>query len=622
MIEIAYLVLFLGASFSIGRRFLGLLKLDTDLLEETVFGMAIGFLFVSLLTLLLGILGFIYNTLFIGIFIIGVMLFIIDLPYLYGKIQHLKRKFSPDTAGIGRSRVNIFLILLLVFLALINIIPSLAPPWGFDETAYHLAVPKIYLANHSITYLPSVFASNFPFLAGMIYLFAMSIKNAILARLVSYSFGIILALAIISFCKRYFSKRIGLFSALIFLTMPISIEIMTRAGTDMLVGLFCFLAAYSFIRWYHELHIGWIVLSGIMVGAAFSTKQTGIIIIFPLVIFLLYRTYRFGLNNMIMHLILFCGLPFLIFVPWMLKSFVFTGNPFFPFLYSIFGGQYLNSQVAESIKHMTHVGFGIGLRPFLLLPWNLTMHPSAFSSIMGIGPIFLAMIPLLLFTYDKNKNLNILLIISFISLTLWFFLNIQSTRYSLFIYSFLSIVSGFVIDKIIRHKSKIFTLFILSMLITYLGFSLALWAGLNLKTVPSVFGLESEEQFFSKLKDYNLYEASMFINSHTAQDAKIMIVKDSRGFYLDRGYIPFDIKYSAYVDYASFTHDAELLNRVTELGITHMMFNDNLYKERYKSFDYSFDFYNDDIAGMFFNITLKHATKLYSKNNIEVFELK
>lgn len=332
MIEIVYLSLFMTASFSFGRKFLKLLKCEMGLLEEIVFGLVLGFIAISLITFFCGIFGLIYRIIFIIIFLLLLVLSVFDLYYIYNKTRENKFHFD---FGFN---LDTILILLLAFLIIINFVPSMAPPWGFDETSYHL-VPKIYIKNHAITYLPSIFGSNLPFFTEMIYLFALIIKNAIFARVVAYLFAIILVLGMVSFSKRVFNTRVGLVGAIIMLTTPAMMEVMVKAGTDVLVVLFCFFAFYSSLVWYNELKISWLVLSGIMIGAAFSTKYISILMYIPLLLLLLFRLYTLKRRVYVKlyNALIFCIIPLLIFLPWMIKSYVYTGNPVFPFYIIYFG---------------------------------------------------------------------------------------------------------------------------------------------------------------------------------------------------------------------------------------------------------------------------------------------
>ena len=76
----------------------------------------------------------------------------------------------------------------------------------------------------------------------MLFLIGLIIKNGILAKLFAYSFGIILALSLYAFCRRFLTKTAGLFAAMILYTLPIVVEYTVQAYVDIGTALFTLLA--------------------------------------------------------------------------------------------------------------------------------------------------------------------------------------------------------------------------------------------------------------------------------------------------------------------------------------------------------------------------------------------
>ena len=95
------------------------------------------------------------------------------------------------------------------------------------------------------------------------------------------------------------------------------------------------------------------------------------------------------------HLAIFALIAALVAAPWYLKSWFFTGNPVYPFLYNLFGGQFWDSFRAD---WYAAGGTGIGLRPstWLALPWLLTLGIRDANYWDGrTGPLFLLFLPLI-----------------------------------------------------------------------------------------------------------------------------------------------------------------------------------------------------------------------------------
>lgn len=614
VIEIIYFLFVLLASFSVGKRVLKPFKLDMGFFEELVFGVSMGYVVFLYFTFFLGILGLLYSWLFKVVFVLLVVVSLFDLRYLKKKV---KNPFS--NAGFLAK----FLIACLLVFFLLNFIVSLSPPHGSDVLSYQLAVPKIYIRAHSILYLPSIFMANQPPGIQMIYLFGLILNGAILANLIAYSIPVMLSLAIITFSKRFFKLEVGLLGALIFYSMPHLMLSATKPYSDTPLALFCFLAFYAFIIWFKKMDIKWLIISGIMMGVAFSIKYFSIIAFASIFLFLLVRLFalpkeRKSFWSKIYTLIVFCFMAFLMFSPFLVKSYVYTGNPIYPLLPTIFDGRYYDVQHFELFKQSlaTH-GFGINVKSYILLPWNVTMHGQMFADFMGIGAVFLAFIPLLFFTYRKNYVLNLLLGISILIITAWFLMGAQEVRYVRFLLPLLSVLASFVVVQLFSFRSKLVNLVVVGLLLSNLAFNMALWAGVNKQEIPVIFGLESEEQFYDGLKDWQLYDASKFINGNTPENSKILLYRDNRGYFIDREYVHADF-HLGYVDFLKFKNEDDFLFRLRELGITHILVNTNALGGPEDEHTIIFGRFDN----IFRSFVDKYAERIYSRKGIEVYGLK
>jgi len=159
-----------------------------------------------------------------------------------------------------------------------------------------------------------------------------------------------------------------------------------------------FLSFYAFIIWSSHSHGNrWLLLSAVMAGFAAGTKMTGIFSIAAIGFLILYSELilaKSRLKNIVVSLGLFSVVSVITAFPFYLKNIIFTGNPFFPLLTNIFGGKFFNPAVLDV---WISSGTGISIASLLLVPWNLTMHSLKFEEVLGVGPLFLAFIPLLFF---------------------------------------------------------------------------------------------------------------------------------------------------------------------------------------------------------------------------------
>jgi len=81
-------------------------------------------------------------------------------------------------------------------------------------------------------------------------------------------------------------------------------------------------------------------------------------------------------------------------LPWYLRAWYGSGNPFFPELYGLFGGGPSTrwDAVAESglSAFKAHFGMGRSIGSLLRLPWNATVHSALFGG--SLGPLLLILI--------------------------------------------------------------------------------------------------------------------------------------------------------------------------------------------------------------------------------------
>jgi hypothetical protein len=95
-------------------------------------------------------------------------------------------------------------------------------------------------------------------------------------------------------------------------------------------------------------------------------------------------------------MILFSAVTWLVASPWYIKNWVFTGNPVYPFLSGVFGGQFWDSFRAAGYAA---AGTGLGWQPgkLLALPWLLTLGVYDVNYWDGrTGPLWLLFLPLIL----------------------------------------------------------------------------------------------------------------------------------------------------------------------------------------------------------------------------------
>ncbi|MBI2664075.1 glycosyltransferase family 39 protein [Candidatus Woesearchaeota archaeon] len=565
MIELLYLALYVLAAYGTGSFALQAVKIRfRNAGEEAVFSQAAGLVMFALATFALGLMGLLYDALFRILAILLVAAFFRRIKaYLLWLLQSIHWKFRFD---------NLLTAVIAAFI-LLNIIAALAPVHSSDAIAHHVALPKIYAEQHRITSIPDIIPSNYPMAVNMLFLDGYLLAGGILSELIAAYIGILSALAIYYFCARYFSRRTGIIAAAIFYTLPIFSLYNVRGFVDIGTGLFAFLAIYAFFMWNETKERQIVLLSAVFAGFAASTKTSAVVV--PAVAGGLFACSYLRRKRISMDLALFGAVALAIMLPWIIRAYASTGNPVYPLLYSVFGGTHLNPVLAQFwIDTLSTAGFGKSAPDFLALPWNVTMHSSAFKESTGIGPAFLAYIPVLLLMKGVDRKIFVVLLTAAAFIITWF-LTAQLLRYIFVVFALLAIVSGYALSGMLKEKwlKAAGIVSFAAILLIHAG----MWAGTNSDEVGAAIGLQSEDEFLRQ--KVSNYEILKFANENL-DNAKICLYGDIRGYYSKHEYVGCHPAWQGYVDFSSINNSGQLLGRFEEIGITHLLVDNTVYAHK------------------------------------------
>ena len=408
------LLLSISIAFTAGGAVISRLWLgsNTDRVEKGLFSVGVGLGILSYLTFLFGALQLYYPWIFrLGILAISIVLF----PCWKQAWENFKpmlrcQWFSTAATKPGDRLVMSLTAVLCALYGGIYLLVALGPETEFDALNYHLGVPRLYIAWHGIEAVPNIFYSNFPFTVEMLFTFGWLLHSVILAKLFHFALGMTCAAAIVLFCRRYFSLRIGLLAALLFLASPIVGYLFQTAYVDLGLALFVFLSLYAFYNWTESGHRGWLILTAVFSGLSLGTKYTGLLAVVLVsggCLWLRSRASRSPIS--VRALLTYLAITALVFVPWSIKNAVLVGNPVAPFLSDVFyNPAFLPSDYEAWLRFVNDWGgYGGTLWDYLRSPWLLTWHEEVF---MGTpGPAYLIFLPLAVLLGWRNRTLAFLM---------------------------------------------------------------------------------------------------------------------------------------------------------------------------------------------------------------------
>lgn len=246
---------------------------------------------------------------------------------------------------------------------LFSLIGALAPPtmMEWDSLAYHLAVPKIWIAQGQAVPISFIHHSHFPFAVDNLYALGLQWGGEPGAKAFSLVFLLAGALAIFGLARSRFGSTAGWCASLAWVSVPTVLWESGTAYIDVAHGLFAGLGALVFLDGIlNENGRSRLILGGLLLGLAAGSKYTGLQSIFAVVLVsavlgLRMAQAKANFKSAGMALILAIGIA----SPWYIRNAVVTGNPVYPFFYEVLGGKTWGEFEAKIYRNEQQT-FGVG----------------------------------------------------------------------------------------------------------------------------------------------------------------------------------------------------------------------------------------------------------------------
>lgn len=559
--NVLYILGFNLIAMLIGSRILRWLKVKPDsITTRLAFAIPIGFGIYSIGVFWIGIAGLLYKSVvyvFLGLLVI-LSLFEIK-PFL---------KSWREGASSGLNKIDYIFLPLIGLFVFMPLFASFSPVVQQDALVYHVALPKIYLINHGITYVPYNVFSTWPANTEMLFLLGLLISGESLSQLFCFSIGLVFLLTLFSFGKRFFSKTVGYLSVVSYLLIPWFIIIMSQPWVDNNLALYAILGIYAFLIWMEKKRGEWLYLSAICCGFAGAIKFQGLFFVLAFFIGFLLTVKRDAVwRGSLLYCVIAMGFVVL---PWYIRSWILTGNPIFPFLYDFFGGKNWNdySNLCYGNYHAWGCFRGVrSLREFV------TMSRRFFYSCrdpQNTFVFFIFVVPGLLSFKTWNKTAKYLF---FIAVAQYMFIIIASAqmRFLLPCFALLSIIVAYIITRLWARD-------VLLKVVIVLSLTVSIFIGL-LRTYRI-----NEEPFFTGLgvlnpqecrKTYKIdlvYELCQWTNKNVPKGSKILLWSFKGGYFLDNEYVWLDPVWQGVLDFTKINNAAEFLTAIKELNITHILY--------------------------------------------------
>lgn len=447
----------------------------------------------------------------------------------------------------------ITILLLISLTALVNFIGVLGPELSFDALWYHLTLPKIYLLEKTIRFVPGglLYYSAMPRLGEMFYTLALLLADERLAKFIHFSFGLLAALFTYKISRLFLNKKFSAVAALIFYSTLVVGWLSTTAYIDLIRTAFEAGSLLFFLQWWkgdwgdkgNKGEINDLCLAGLFLGLAVSVKllALGSIVIFILLIFLKKNFLNphsprrsqsrcFATFEVFLATFSFMLCTFIPVLPWFYFAHRDTGNPIYP--------------LGAGILDTSHRIPDFSLIKFFSDFWNLILKPQD-----PLSPIFLIILPFLVIgvirkiggkrkqQFGFGRPIFCLMAYSFLSYLVWYFT--PRTGGGRFILPYLptwSVLTAYLIS-IQKRKIKSFLVIIVFITaFTHLGFRFMA----NEKYLPFILGLQTKQEFLCQNLEFEtnvFYDCDGFFQKTIKPTDKVLIYGSHNLYYVNFHFI-------------------------------------------------------------------------------------
>ncbi|MBB5347680.1 glycosyltransferase family 39 protein [Desulfoprunum benzoelyticum] len=551
------------------------------------------------------------------------------------------------------------LLAILALLVAATVILASVPPVDRDALTHHLFVPKLWLQHGGIYEIPEIPFSYYPMNLDLLYTIPLYFGNDIIPKYIHYLFALLTAWLI----HRYLNKRLGnvfgLLGAIFFLSIPIIVKLSITVYVDLGLVFFTTASLLLLLQWAEkDFQLRYLLLAGLCCGLAAGTKYNGLISIFALTIFvpIIYQRSagkdQQSNGKALLYGMIFTVATFVAFSPWLIRNYVWTGNPIYPLHNSLFqkiqqptvaASQSTTDEAPSALQQITSNGSGAFASRKILYHetwWQALLLPVRFfiegqddnpQFFDGKLTPFLLVLSIMAFllkpsSSQESREKKILLSFALLYFFLTFFQQVLRIRYIVPIVPPLVILSMYGLrglnDTLIRRTGgnnvKTTTT---AMIVT--GIS-CLMVGYNTQYIvnqfstvaplPYVRGKISRDQYITAYRPE--YAAIQYTNSVLPSDAKVLcIFLGNRGYYMDFQPV-FEQPFGPSGLFSEFfkNEHQDILEYIREKGISHVLMRDDLTAQWFKQLR------NNDkllIAPFFQN----SSNPLFQKNGHTFFQL-
>ncbi|MBU0494938.1 MAG: glycosyltransferase family 39 protein [Chloroflexi bacterium] len=583
LFDIGLALAILGLAAALGLWPLRLLRLtDLSALEELLFATGLGLGVLMYGVMALGIIGWLNSLAWIVVMVVLVGLALPQVSRAKALCTQAGQELREDARS---SHVPLILLFPIAFILVFGLLQALAPLADYDGLVVHVEAPKQFIARGRFFPLPEISPANYPLNVEMLYAIGVLLGTDVFPKVLHFAFGLLSTLALYALGRRFFTVRSTWLGVVLFLVTPLACFSMQIAYVDLGLTFFVLLAEFALFRWWQgpdhgeRRHLSWLAMCGAGCGIALGSKYTAAFTLLIIGGVVLARTVLWNWKSprrILRDVLLWGSVAAVVAAPWYVRNWLWLGNPVYP---AFFGGpEWPPSRVERFAYLLSLYGAGHDWQDYLLLPWNLLTDSGKFGTSLFAHSSVLLWIPLFaVLLVRHHRSVSLLLVLSYAQVVAWALFS-QQSRLLLPVLGPLCLLTGVMLERLLERwrgpwgNRAVFYPIICYAMATIVLQQIFFW--LDAKPLGVVLGLESRHSYLSRnLPDYN---SMTYINEHTSETAKVLMIGDGCGYYLQRAYVSdASLETWSYIVSLAQARTPEAVYRVLrEKGITHILVED------------------------------------------------
>jgi hypothetical protein len=408
-------------------------------------------------------------------------------------------------------------------------------------------------------------------------------------KLIHCFYGFLTGLALCAYLSHRMNSVYGLLGFFFFISIPAVLRLNHWAYVDLGTTFYSTASLLCLIRWREDPRASsWLALAAMSMGFAAATKPNGFVaalILSFLMVFVLAGRPQISIGQMARQLFLFAVMAALPILPWLVKNWLQTGNPFFPLLAGFFSAQ----STGDAQAAVSFGGVGIFAKRELLygeswwqiaaLPLRLFFsgrddNPQYFDGVLT--PILILFLPWA-FKGKWGEEKRLLAAFALLYLAFAIFLADMRARYVLpIVPPLVALMVYGVFNVYLRIKRPRYLFAVLAFFALLHGFYLGRYFQ-AVRPLGYLAGRESRDAYLTRLVPE--YSNFYYINRELPLTAKIyLLFVGRRAYYCERDYIHDDGELPGLLVSAiqSARDSSEIGKTLERKGITHLMVREGL----------------------------------------------